>query len=188
MSSPDFDIYDDENYSKEIDDFDENASQMESDNEMENEMEWDEDYGFLDPERKAVERVGKREEFLTNFMKGDIKTVEGKKLGDIYNLLFRQFATDEERFQKLVEIYVFRLKDDMKLGDEEQDEVMNISWVPNIRYKNAIAYIFGYYVLDDRKQIVPEKIQKSRKLLKEFDEEVSIEDVIRYARLWINKK
>ena len=86
----------------------------------------------------------------------------------------------EGKFKTLVMLKIDMLK--------QRGIVINIENIfsSNLRYpeyKNPLAYVLGYYVLE-AKEIDMAKFKKVTRFLKDSDDTVMPEDVIRYATLW----
>jgi hypothetical protein len=109
----------------------------------------------------------------------------GKRLEDINKKLFRLALEPLEKFKVLVSIMYSKYRDDLHLSNRDFDILVEkADFIDNIQYKNPLAYIFGYYVLEKG------KIDKRRfdtlctNILNTVDY-IKPPDVIRYARLWL---
>jgi hypothetical protein len=137
------------------------------------------------PDRDAYDRVapGRPVDFDPKIFLGG----SSKKLEDIYSRMFRLNISDEEKFKLAVNIFFNKFSDDLRLGQSDLDRLLDISSVKNIKFKNPICYIFGYYITSGSSAIDKKKLDKVVPLLSQV-EDVTIEDVIRYSRFWLNKK
>ena len=80
-------------------------------------------------EFKAYERTGFQNILLT----GDRKT---------------GIITDEERFAEKVNVYLQKYRDEL-FGDSQIYFLLDkISSIPNVRFKNPLGYVIGYYLVD----------------------------------------
>ena len=157
---------DDDDYNEEYQNEEYNAEEYEN-----------EEYTFRDPERNVSERVAGRDFFEGN-----------QTLADIAKRNFKLFSTDEERFTAALEIYIRKFKDDFKMTEDDENQLLkNIATINKIKYKNPVCYLFGYFMLGRDNNIELRRLDKVRGLLNSV-EDIRLEDVIRYARYWINKK
>ena len=157
--------------------YDEDYKDQEFEGEGDIGEEYNEEYAFQDPERNVSERVSGRDFFEGN-----------QTLADIARKNFKLYATDEERFTAALEIYTRKFKDDFQMTEDDEKQLFNnVSSINKIKYKNPVCYLFGYFMLGRDNNIELRRMDKIRNLLNSV-EDIRLEDVIRYARYWINKK
>lgn len=139
-------------------------------------------------ERAAFERAG--------ISRGDeiLRTIIGSsgnipnRLAEINKRLYRIVASDQEKFKLLVSIYFERYRQELGLTDGMFAGLMEpVDDIPNVRAKNPIAYIFGSYVLDKRRDINKSRFIKLVNEVLPGVVEVKPADVIRYARFWMKR-
>ena len=136
------------------------------DYDYEDNIEEDKKYG---DEFKAFERIG----FQNILLSGDRKT---------------GIISDEERFAEKVNVYLQKYREE--LFDDSQISYLldKINSIKDVRFKNSLAYVLGYYVVDSdsiNKYINKNKFNKIKKIIKTESEIVSLPDIIRYARMWM---
>ena len=125
---------------------------------------------------KAVERTG--------FARGEIGGIsaEAKKL----QRLQKQVDSDEY-FKTLLEISIKKYNDFLKFNNEQLGYIRNSYYYlsyPN--FKNSACLLISYYCLDKNKNIVEEKLKKFQKNILKNEKDFTVEDIIRYCRLWKN--
>lgn len=139
-------------------------------------------------ERAAFERAG--------ISRGDevLRTIIGgaggipNRLSELNKRLYRIVASDQEKFKMLVSIYFEKYKDELGLTTGMFDSLMTpIDNIPNVKAKNPIAYIFGFFVTDKRRDINKGRFDKVVANVLPGVVEVKPADVIRYARFWIKR-
>jgi hypothetical protein len=174
---------------RDIDEDDEDFEREEQDFEREEDEE-DFDRDFLDQgdkfvaERSAYERAGGRKSLL-DFLGNVFEKGGDKKLEEIQRRLMRSGLSNEENFKVILQAYINRFREDIPITDRDLENIEEI--LPNIshiKYKNAPAFLMGYYVLDKNKKIDVSRLTTTSNLLK--NEDVQKEDIIRYARLISN--
>lgn len=181
--------YDDEDSSRRrYDDDDEDEENIDREQDFErDEDEEDFDKDFLAAEdtfvaeRSAYERAGGRKSLL-DFLGNVFEKGGDKKLEEIQRRLLRSGLSNEENFKIILQAYINRFRDEVTITDRDLENIEEI--LPNIshiKYKNAPAFLMGYYVLDKNKKIDVGKLTMTTNLLK--NEDVYKEDIIRYARL-----
>ncbi len=133
------------------------------------------DIQFMD-EFKSRERAGGR-------MRGG---TEGA--GGLLQELGRKGQKDsEDYYQAQKEISIKKFEDVLKLSEDLQIKIGDAYYTLNKpNYKNMDCLILGLWVLDSNKKIDKSKINKIKNLLKK-EENYTLEDVIRYARLWMRE-
>ena len=142
-----------------------------------------EGYGSGDEERfedefGAFERAG------GGVGAGHLREIVGGKFEKIQKRMKHVYASEEEKFKEAVNVCLMKYKD--YFGYEDYEKIFSsIDRVPDIRYKNPCAYIFGYYVKRGNK-IDKGNFTKITRLIKNEEiEGITPPDVIRYARFWI---
>jgi hypothetical protein len=147
------------------------------------EPEWDsniEEEVEILPEMGAFERISRGRADI-----GD------QNLPDNLRKLVRMNLTDEQIFLKNVDFYISKLQE--KLFNHYNTNVIleNIHNIPDIKYKNPLAYVLGFFVLDNDKinkknvKLIENTIlnqQVSEESSENFGDIVSPPDIIRYAR------
>lgn len=138
-------------------------------------------------ERGAFERAGgSRLDILSTL----IGTGKGSnKLEELNKKLFRLNLSKKEKFQIFLSVFFDKLQDVLGLSNLDLDRMLIISdRIQKIEYKNPIAFIIGYHVCG-AKDIDINALEevKKKKILVRFDE-VTLPDVIRYARLILENK
>lgn len=143
---------------------------------------------YMGAERKAYERVstGRHDLSLAKLFPDGFQSKEARRLENINRKLFQLGLTPEEKFKIMISIFFNTHNSTLKLGNDDLDILSRVDNVKNAGYRNPIAWIFGYYVVVD-KRIKKDKLEKVKGLLKDI-EEVGLEDVIRYARYWMKNK
>jgi hypothetical protein len=132
-------------------------------------------------ERGAYERAGPARDDILGTLIGS----GTNKLEELNKKLFRLNLTKQEKFQIFLSVFFEKLEPYLGLSQTHLDRIISISKrVSKIEYKNPIAFILGYYVCDKEGNIKEDSIEdiKNQKILNKFDE-VTLPDVIRYARL-----
>ena len=125
---------------------------------------------------KAVER--------TDLVRGEIGGIsaEAKKL----QRLQKQVDSDEY-FKTLLEISIKKYNDFLKFNNEQLGYIRNSYYYltyPN--FKNSSCLLISYYCIDKNKNIIEEKLAKVQKNILKNEKDFTIEDIIRYCRLWKN--
>lgn len=150
----------------------------------EDDMYYGDDYApVFEAERNVFERVGfgRANEILGGLIIGGGGM--GKKLADFEKRMERFSITPLERFRLFTFIQYKRFQEDLHLQENDLDRLIDmIDFIPDVQYKNAIAYVIAYATLKKGK-IDKEKLEKVIEETKNVDE-VTLPDVIRYGRLW----
>lgn len=137
------------------------------------------DIQFMD-EVKAYERAGARITgggAISNLGLGQLGKMGKKESEDYYQI------QKEAIYQKY--------KDDLKLTDNFISKVGDAYYLINKpNYKNMDSLILGLWILNwdgdkGKREIIPKKIEIVKRLIKN-DQNFTLEDVIRYARMWKN--
>jgi hypothetical protein len=134
-------------------------------------------------EVKAYERVhaGRPDVIVGKLFQGGEPA--GMSLEAIHKKLFKNMS-GEERFKQSVNFYINLLREKLKISEATENRLMDCDNFPNIKYKNSICYILGYYVLNQ------DQIDKARfnniieNVVPDLGENIRPEDVLRYARFW----
>ena len=145
------------------------------------------DYDFQ-AERAAGERTGKRQalgDFIIFFATSD------KKEEELQRRLLLAGMSDEERFTRSVGIYAKMIfeEDIGEITGRSKEKIENlISKLPQIKYKNPVAFLLAYYVTKKDKQKNEETIDKDKmrlflKICERNGIDMTKEDIIRYFRL-----
>lgn len=120
-------------------------------------------------EIKAFERIG----FQNILLSGDRKT---------------GIISDQERFAEKVNVYLQKYREELFTDSQLNFLLERINTIKNVRFKNPLGYVLGYYVNDINnigiKYINPTKFKKIKKIVKTESEVISLPDIIRYARMW----
>lgn len=127
-------------------------------------------------ERGAFERVGiiRPGELLKS-------RIAGGNLEELNNTLFRLNLNDEEKFSIILNASFNNVKEYLDLVERDLVILLEmIPKIPHLKYKNATAYILGYYTLS-KGTINKDKINKVFKVLKNFPN-ITEPDVVKYAR------
>ena len=138
-------------------------------------------------ERGAFERAGGGRLDILGTLIGSGKG--SNKLEELNKKLFRLNLSKKEKFQIFLSVFFDKLNDVLGLTNLDLDRMLIISErVQKIEYKNPIAFILGYHVCGE-KDIDTKALKEiqDKKILVKFDE-VSLPDVIRYARLILEVK
>jgi hypothetical protein len=103
----------------------------------------------------------------------------------------RNIQDPRERFQVQVDAISRSIRDFDKvdISDDDIDTILDkIDVLSHVGYKNATAYILGYLASKGGKKISSDSVNNvfTNVLPHVSDKSVHKEDVIRYARLWIN--
>ena len=118
---------------------------------------------------KAFERIG----FQNILLSGDRKT---------------GIISDQERFAEKVNVYLQKYRDELFSDSQLSFLIEKINSIKNVRFKNPLGYVLGYYVNDisniGSKYINKTKFKKIKKIVKAESEVISLPDIIRYARMW----
>ena len=96
--------------------------------------------------------------------------------------------SDQERFAEKVNVYLQKYRDEL-FNDSQMNYLLDkINSIKNVRFKNPLGYVIGYYVTDrnryGEKYINVQKYNKIKKIVKDESDVISLPDVIRYARMW----
>jgi len=142
----------------------------------ENEEDYEiEENEFL-PEKDAYERVGRGRS-------DDIIIIGNRSLADATKLLGRMVKNEDEKIDILINAYFNKFKDELLLDTEHLEKILEIAHnLPNLHFKNPIGIIFGYAVIKNAK-IDKDKFNKIASI---ENSELNPEDILRYARLFIN--
>ena len=93
------------------------------------------------------------------------------------------------RFKIFVDVVMkdVRNQGEIHITDRDALEINRyVDMVPNAEYKNPLAYILGYLVLDDRQHAVDKtKLSRMTPKLDTLSIQINAADVLRYARLWL---
>ena len=120
-------------------------------------------------EIKAFERIG----FQNILLSGDRKT---------------GIISDQERFAEKVNVYLQKYRDELFTDYQLNFLLEKINSIKNVRFKNPLGYVLGYYVNDisniGNKYINKTKFKKIKKIVKAESEVISLPDIIRYSRMW----
>ena len=142
-------------------------------------MNFGDNIDFKDLERVSFGAVGGEE-----FIGGD---PEMRKLF----IEQRKYASDEDKFIKAVSDYLIRFRAENNSNkcafftNKDSEEILSyIPSIENIKYKNPLGFVLGYYVLNERQKILKNRLKNLKSLCS--DEDITPEDVIRYARYWQN--
>lgn len=82
----------------------------------------------------------------------------------------------------------YKYQEDIPIGTDDIESIKTIVLrIPHIEFKNPIAFLLGYYILEkgknkDTDPIIEKNIERVVRFLKNI-EGIEIEDVVRYARL-----
>ena len=94
-----------------------------------------------------------------------------------------------EKFQTFIYALVGDLRGNQDInidGRSIESIIAYSSKLSNIQFKNATAYVLGYFASGGGKNISKDRVQYAFKMLHEINtNSVSEIDVIRYARLWM---
>lgn len=149
-------------------------------NEDEGDFDYEDQPEFM-AERSAFERAGPSTDIVESLINSGTN-----KLEELNKKIFRLNLSKQEKFRIFMSVFFEKLEPYLDLRQTDLDKMLSISKrIEKIEYKNPIAFILGYYVCDDRTGDIKESSIENiinRKVLTKFDE-VSMPDVIRYARL-----
>lgn len=181
-------MYNNDEFNDEFDDeFDENAEFEGYDEEYDNEYENAEDSQIVDFSFRQLEQVG-------GFIDEDIGLGLGTQQITKNNLV----QIDPDTKFKLNVLDVLKYSRDLQLSDEDERMIkQTISTLPPhfIRYKNATAYVYGYYLFQDLPAI--NQLQTMKRLSSAFVRKVdlikrllggnpnlTIFEILNYAHYW----
>lgn len=120
-------------------------------------------------EIKAFERIG----FQNILLSGDRRT---------------GIISDQERFAEKVNVYLQKYREELFTDYQLNFLLEKINSIKNVRFKNPLGYVLGYYVNDisniGNKYINKTKFKKIKKIVKTESEVISLPDIIRYSRMW----
>lgn len=144
----------------------------------EEEFDFDEKDDFV-AEFAARERVGSGK---PTFIDIQIDIQKGKK----GRLSLKNELTPDQLFLFDLQKNYYKYEDDISLNIDDIELIKNIVLkIPHIEYKNPIAFLFGYYLLNKKKSdeiINKELIIPTKSILKGING-IELEDLIRYARM-----
>jgi hypothetical protein len=146
----------------------------------EDEFDFDEKDDEFVAEFAARERVGSGK--LT-FIDIQMDLQKGKK----GRLSLKSELTPDQLFLFDLQKNYYKYEDDIELTIDDIELIKNIVLkIPHIEYKNPIAFLFGYYLLNKNKKsseiINKDLITRMKSILKGISG-IELEDLIRYARM-----
>jgi hypothetical protein len=146
----------------------------------EDEFNFDEKDDDFVAEFAARERVGSGK---PTFIDIQIDIKKGKK----GRLSLKNELTPDQLFLFDLQKNYYKYEDDIELTIDDIELIKNIVLkMPHIEYKNPIAFLFGYYLLNKNKKsdeiINKELITRIKSILKGISG-IELEDLIRYARM-----
>lgn len=137
---------------------------------------------FEKHERNVRERVGgpgRLHEFITN--PASLEAIAKNKL---------EIVTGHDRFLVYLNSFCLGLISDgqTELTNVDIDRMLEKTRaIPELKYKNHIAYALGYIASNGGENITEKNVKKAFTILKQINHKgVEEQDVIRYARLWMN--
>ena len=153
------------------------------------EQDYEEEQGYEDYEEES------------NFV-ADVKAFERTQKGAAFYQLpedkqfrsHRKGLSDDELFLMSLEFAYLRYRDLLLLSETTIQNIKAMVYrMTHVKFKNAGAFLWGYYILEEGKtlRINKDKIDEAYRLLNpRYEKENSIkkEDMVRYARLIINHK
>ena len=87
-----------------------------------------------------------------------------------------------------VNVYLQKYRDELFTDYQLNFLLEKINSIKNVRFKNPLGYVLGYYVNDisniGNKYINKTKFKKIKKIVKAESEVISLPDIIRYSRMW----
>lgn len=96
--------------------------------------------------------------------------------------------TDEEKFVFIVNVSFKDINNlvDKKMGYADINTMKESVYKmgDNVKYRNPIAYILGYYCTNKKRSIDKKRISEIEGIIEEF-EGISPEDVLRYSNYWV---
>jgi len=142
------------------------------------------------PEMGAFERVGigRADEGGLGVMIGG--GAEADNLRDAHKKILRMDLSGPEKLRLLIDDYGRKYYDSSfwKLQQDDMTQIyQNISRLNEPGYKNPVAYMLGYYVIDKDGRINKKRFEQVVKdMLPQVQKDIHVksEDVLRYARLW----
>ena len=111
---------------------------------------------------------------------------EGTRYSEIQKKIQRLNLTQEERFNQMFTIAIAAIYSipSISLTDQDVENIKNSSTsINNLYYKNPVALILGYYFYVNSEINFLEAYNKIKD--REILENVNVEDVVRYIRLWV---
>ena len=103
---------------------------------------------------------------------------------DLRKRMMKISIDENVKFAYFLNAYFYTHKDELELNDDDLFEMLDkIYDVPDIKYKNPLAYLLGYACLE--KNII-NKVRMKKIFALDIDETVKPADIVRYGRLWQN--
>lgn len=166
--------------SKELDKFEEEIVEA---NDQDEEIDYREQEIMMLPERNALERVGVPRVFQILRTVIDSSGQVGRRLEDLNRKIFRMNLSEEDRFKIYMSFFYQRFYEQLNLSEADLDALALLAdKLDHIGKKNPYAFVLGYSVLSSKK-ISQKKFKNIEDNVIDSVEEVSLPDVIRYAKL-----